>query len=557
MKTRFGNSTLWRGLAVLSFCIGLAIWSTGQLIFNAWHTLPMGDSQFATVPLFNVWTIWWNAESALHGWEHYWNAPIFFPQPGAFAFSEPQPITVLLAPLLWTTQSPALTYNVYLWTSLSLNGIFAFRFLRQAEFNFWPALFGAGVIILLPLLHEQRDVIQLIPMWGFLWTWSCLLKLGRNPQLVVAMETALALLVAFLTCIHHSLFFVLLSGVTIWFVPANWFRRPDRQRTWWGPAVCAAVLFGLFAAPIALKIHAVGKENRFQRGKKTITNLSAKPIDYLVPAGNSVLGKSQIAALHRRAGFHLSIGWVRCGMAFVGILFGLISPFRRRWTVFLLANLVVAITLSHGANLHIGEWQPWWTLTEYVPGFKQVRSAFRFAYFAQLAAGLLTALSLQGLWEFGERFSNRLAAGLVLIAGTAAVFECTPEPPTISGVSRKTVNSPWIQFLRENRRHDHGVICLPMAKGQGVGDFEITARWMYFGMLHRAPLVNGYSGFFPKGFTQFRANANELNDAGSTLESFSARGIKFIVIATRRVDDPFAEQTNLAPVHVRSRHERQ
>src|SRR5258708_1206453 len=65
---------------------GLALWSTWPLLRNPATTLPLGPSQVATVPLFNLWTIWWNADRLRHGLKEYWEAPIFYPERDTFAF---------------------------------------------------------------------------------------------------------------------------------------------------------------------------------------------------------------------------------------------------------------------------------------------------------------------------------------------------------------------------------------------------------------------------------------------------------------------------------------
>ena len=63
----------------------------------AWRPgrLPLGTEPVATVPRFNLWTLSWTADRLTHGFAGWWDAPIFWPQRGAFAFSEPQPLTGL------------------------------------------------------------------------------------------------------------------------------------------------------------------------------------------------------------------------------------------------------------------------------------------------------------------------------------------------------------------------------------------------------------------------------------------------------------------------------
>ena len=101
-------------LAALLAYLVLAVAATWPLARNLDDTLPLGTEPVASVPLFNLWTLWWNADRALHLGADYWDAPIFFPAESAFAFSEAQPTTVVVAPLVWASETPAAAYNVYL-----------------------------------------------------------------------------------------------------------------------------------------------------------------------------------------------------------------------------------------------------------------------------------------------------------------------------------------------------------------------------------------------------------------------------------------------------------
>ncbi|MEM7349105.1 MAG: hypothetical protein AAF485_33160, partial [Chloroflexota bacterium] len=111
------------------------LWSlvlTYPLIWQLSSHIPQGDEGVGTVPLLNLWTLQWNGDQLMQGYPHYWDAPIFAPIQGAFAFSEPQPLTGLLALPLWlATASPALGYNGVVWLFLVLNGWFTYWLLRS------------------------------------------------------------------------------------------------------------------------------------------------------------------------------------------------------------------------------------------------------------------------------------------------------------------------------------------------------------------------------------------------------------------------------------------
>jgi hypothetical protein len=82
----------WAGASGLY--AALAIVLTWPLALRLTTHLPIGAESSPTVPLFNLWTLRWNAERLAEGYRGYWDAPIFHPTTGAFAFSEPQPLTL-------------------------------------------------------------------------------------------------------------------------------------------------------------------------------------------------------------------------------------------------------------------------------------------------------------------------------------------------------------------------------------------------------------------------------------------------------------------------------
>ena len=109
------NSRFRDRIVIAAVYFVLALWATWPLARFPATKLPTGNTQTETVPLLNLWTIWWNSDRLLHGLKGYWNAPIFHPAEETFAFSEPQPTTILVAPVIWLTGSRVLAYNVYLW----------------------------------------------------------------------------------------------------------------------------------------------------------------------------------------------------------------------------------------------------------------------------------------------------------------------------------------------------------------------------------------------------------------------------------------------------------
>ena len=515
------------GLVRIALYAALAVWSTWPLVKSMERSLPLTTMAVTTVPLFNVWTIWWNADRLQHGFRGYWDAPIFFPTQNTFAFSEPETTTILVAPVLWLSGSRVVAYNVWLLASLALNGLFADRFLRACGVRWPAALSGGAAMVLLPLVHWQLEVLQLVPLWGFLWMWTALVRNWRRPSVWRGMEIGLAFGIAFLTCAHQGLFAAFLAPCAIVLLP---WRGLFRTLAAW---ITAALIGAAFVVPIALPMKQAFKDHGFTRKATLVSQLSAMPGDYTVPAGKAWIPGSFGA----RDFWKLSPGWLKYGFAVPAILFGL---WRRKWrriTLFLLLTGLAAFLLSLGPHLDIRGWQPWWSVAKYCPGMSQVRNVFRFGYFAQMAVVLLAGLSLELVGHIGRRWLWRgwrwISCALVLGLGAALTFEVRPEPLKLSPAPDVAPHRGWIEFVRDNTKPAHGLLCLPFGAGDTVESFASTTEWMYYGTYHGRPLVNGYSGFFPADFYDLRGEFTRVFLTEEILVRLAEQKVEYVVIDRR------------------------
>ncbi len=180
----------------------VAVAATWPLVCHFGTALPMGTQRVATVPLFNLWTIWWNAESAAHGFQGFWDAPIFSPSSDSFAFSETQLPTLIVAPIVRLASTPVPAYNVYLLGALALNGLASFRLLRRLALGVLPAALGGAMVELLPFVHGQLGVLQLVPLFGIVWTIHALGAFGEGPSPRRAVGLGLAFAITYASRLH-------------------------------------------------------------------------------------------------------------------------------------------------------------------------------------------------------------------------------------------------------------------------------------------------------------------------------------------------------------------
>ena len=539
-------------IAVLLY-LGLAIASTWPLATGLTARFPRGASQSDTVPLFNIWSLWWNADRALHGFANYWNAPIFHPATNTFAYSEPQPMTLLVAPVVWLTGSSVLAYNLYLLLSLTLNGFIGAATLRVLRVRRAIALAGGAALLLLPVVHWQSDVIQLMPLWPSLWTLAALVRLSRQPRFRTGAEAGIAFVATFLSCGHHGLFLAILLCGSGWLLIAPVLRL----KTW-----TSWVLLGLVATlgvlPVASRLREVAEVRRFERSQDSVEKLSLLPGDYTAARGWQLVDPGLLAA---RAHWRMSPGFLKYALALAGLGFGLWRRRTLRLTAFLAVFGVLAFVLSLGGNLTLFGWQPWWAIAGMVPGVDQVRNVFRFAYFVQLTVVFLAAFGASSLWCVIRCRLRASSTGnvrpiwtrvvAVALAGIflAATVEVLPQRPKLGYAPDAVSHADWIAFVRDKTPPGRAVACVPFATGNQVNQFQATMWWMFLGTEHRVPLVNGYSGFFPDEYFALRKRVNESFPDDDVLRQFDKIGVEFVLVATRQISsDDLLIETATSPL---------
>ena len=190
-------------------------------------------------PLLNVWILWWTTKAAplTAAW---WNAPMFHPAPGTFAFSEHllglAPIT---APVIALSGNPLLGYNVmvilsYVFCALA-GHLLGYTLTRRHD-----ASFVAGIAFAFaPYRLSQVPHIQVLCSF---WTPVCLAALHRYDRGGRAPWAVLAAFAWFMQGLANG-YYLLFSAVLIcaWML---WYASRWPRIRWIAPSIafaCAAL----------------------------------------------------------------------------------------------------------------------------------------------------------------------------------------------------------------------------------------------------------------------------------------------------------------------------
>jgi hypothetical protein len=165
-----------------------------------------------------------------------------------------------------------------------------------------------------------------------------------------------------------------------------------------------------------------------------------------------------------------------------------------------------------------------------LPGFDAVRAPARFAMLAALCLSVVAAMTFVRFTRHWRWYLRSAVLVLILcgIIVDSAVGEMTlPElPPQLIAAGTPPTGA--------------AVLELPL------GDIGGDAIAMYRGMYHGHPVVNGYSGFFPKSYDVLR---RELNLRGPEIfDGLTARGpILVLLDPTRDSENAWRKQLERRP----------
>jgi hypothetical protein len=482
----------WRATAV-GGCLAAALLSTWPLALHLSSAVPLGTETAATIPLFDLWTLWWAGGRLWHGFAELWNAPIFHPTAGAFAFSEPMLLPgVLAAPLFGMHAPPALAHNVVLLAVLTANGVMACRVARALGAGRLASLLAGVLMVTLPFFAKMQGELPILAIGGALASLDGVLRFARSGRLASAAEAGAGLVVQALCCQQLTPFaFLFVAAAAVVALRQRRFARPSVVRLG-GALVAAAVVVGLLArTPLA--IH---RQLGFGRGADVVQSLSATPLDFLS------------RPLHALVPFpRPEDAGTFTGGLFPGILLAALAAvgaWRRRsdgrdaWRRYLVGGAAGGVLLALGLNLSILGWQPF-SLLRALPGFDEIRSAFRAAVFFQVHLVFLATFGLEALGRWLAESPRR--DRFVLAAGLVAAGENLSLPAPLLAVPRSP-RTEWTAFVAAQPA---GTVLahVPFPRGVDVEDFAIEA-WRLFAQLdHGKPLVNGYASNFPAVYREF------------------------------------------------------
>jgi hypothetical protein len=487
----------WRRvtLAALGVAAALAVLLHDQL--RDLYLVPdLGD------PLFSVWRIGWVAHQIVTDPAHLFDGNIFYPTPLTLTLSDPVILPALtIAPLLALGVHPVVAYNILFLSGFWLSGVATYLLVERLT-DSARAAFIAGLMYACYAYrfehysHLELQMTQWMPL--ALLALHFFVSTGR-PRYAFALAIAVA--AQLYSSMYYAVFFLMYATVI-----GLGLLRIHRQsvRRLAPPLASAGLVALLIALPIILAFTAA-KPLKGERGRFEVVFYSAKPEDYLRANRYSALWHERLRpSLPERTLFP---GAAPLALAAIGL-----APPLGTLRLVYVAGLLVAFDGSLGLNGIV------YPLLYQLPGpLRELRSPARFAALVGLTLAVLAGFGARRAlrWRPSRTHPHVVFAALVALVMIDAwpALVLTPvwkEPPPIYDVLKYTPNATIVE--------------MPI-----VDDETRNLPFMYFSLWHWARMVNGYSGFIPKAYADFRKEMVFFPDARS-LEALRRRGVTYVSV---------------------------
>lgn len=418
-------------------------------------------------PLLVTYLLWWNAHTVPYT-QAWWNAPFFWPMPGALALTEHVAgLSPLATPIQLLGGSPLLAYNLLLIASVWWSGLGMHALVRRLTGN-GAAAFVAGVAFaLVPYRTGQLGHLQLYACWWLpvaLWALHAYIETGRRRWLLVFGGSWL---LQALTNGYLLLFFPLLIAAWIaWFTP--WKTHARRAAaigvTW--------AAFSLPLAPVLLQYLRIQQQLGLERNRAEMIFFSA---DW-----SSFLSATPLLRFWHTLVPRTTEGYLFPGLTIVTLVFLAVgASARSRVFWFYVVGALVTAGLCFGpadqafstsALWHPYEWLIW------LPGFSGLRVPARFFLLTTVCLCVAAGIAVAHL---APRLRHQPVLALLVLAGLWIDGAITAMP--------MGVPPGRLAYVERGGR----LLYLP------IDDLRLSVRAMYQSMPDRLTVVNGYAGYVP------------------------------------------------------------
>jgi hypothetical protein len=528
-------------LFVVSAFLALSILATYPLIRHFGNTLPgdLGD------PLLGAWILGWDADRLRHGLAGVWDAPILFPDRHTLAYAEHLlGIGVFVAPVIWATNNAVAGHNAAFLLSYVLAGSGMYLLARSLTGR-RDAAFLAGIAFAFgPPRAAQLSHLQVLASgWMPIALWG-LHRFFAERSIRALFVFGAAFAIQALSNGYFMYYLAILVGIVALYEIARSDMRGQRVRAI-GLLGGAGALIALVLLPVAIAYLAVRHDTGFARGYGDWLMYSADLKSYVSATGaNRLWGR--LLAIDGAPERQLFPGFTVLLLSAIAVWPG---AGRRPRTLLYAVVAAVFCVLSLGPEPSVWShrlfrWGPYLLLTWIVPGFNAIRAPARLATGVYLSLSVLAAFGIARIVTTPPPRNRPVAVVAIGIALFAEGLGA-PIPLAAFDARLRSADRPAYRWLA--RSAPGAVLELP------VHEWAIapTLTYQYATLVHRHPIVNGYSGrgsalqsFLGGGSSPL----GELDRMDGALDLLEAVGIRYDVDHPPHYEDHYVGLQTVAAI---------
>lgn len=442
------------------------------------------------------------------------DAPIFYPNRNTFAYSDslllPGALTV---PARWLGADPIATYNAFLLASMVGSGLAAALLCQRLTGSWLAAAVGGLVFTANPHRLEHVERLELVSSFAVPLAFLCWHRgIGSGKYLWCGLAS-LCVALQWYSGMYHGLFLATLLPVLIvdWAHEDAETRRRSMKAALIGVAAAAA-LVAPSIVPYSAARGVVG-----ERSVGEAAAYSGRPSDFLATHPRNVLYGD---TLGRRGApeRHFFPGVVAGGLALIGLFSA-----QRRTLLLYAAVLLLALDLTLGTN---GAVYP--VLRDVLAPYHGIRAPARAATLVFLPVAVFSSVGLA-----------RIVRPLGAVAGTAvaaaALAACLVEyrmQPDFWTISAPTTGEALPETVGVTVEY-------PLPRLDRL-DLNFDAHYLVSIIGSWTPMLNGYSGYYPRSYETLLARAVGFPDDDS-VAAMSDAGATHIVVHSAWLEGRFEE----------------
>jgi hypothetical protein len=467
----------------------------------------------------NMWIMAWDAHPWRHGLTGFLDANIFWPERGAFAYSESLlGYLPIFGPVLWLGGSLPLAFNLVLIVSFVASGVGMYLLTCELTGRRWPAVVAGIVYAFAPYRLAHIPQIQLEAMEWLPLAFLSLHRFVATGSRRYAAALAACVVMQALCCVYYAVFLATSLVVTM-VVLATIDARARAPRTLLTLAIAASAV-ALVLSPLVFAYVHVHRATGLARSLEDAAERSADAQAYFSSVAHAHLAVMDQSPFIPRD--YLFPGVMTLALATLGFITA--SP--RRTAVYV-AVILFSFAVSLGPAVDGGP-SVYRAMYAVVPLFHGLRQISRF--------GVVTLFGLSVLVAYGAATAERCLSGragavakvLIVAVAFAELLAAPLKRDRIGGdalVPVPRTPPPEYRWLAQ-QTGDFAVIELPLPIGARLWQ---NAPYVFWSTVHGHPLVNGYSGFASPGYQNWLTAMFRFPDRASEA-MLQANRVRYVVV---------------------------